>query len=195
MWLEKSNGFISQHQIILTYNCLISTRLSCIYSYPLVHLVSDISSILPGTQQTIIWKMPYVMYWKLVLCDHISVKFPSEYEHSLSRKIHLNRLSAIWPQCINSVRTSDTHMIYALVNLAIIGSHNCYSASSHYLNQCCLILKWVVRTCSKIWVKTRQFTLKNDFEIVAWETAAILSRPQCLNGGNYLFRSRSLVTL
>ena len=75
-------------------------------------------------------------------------------------------------------------MTHICVNkLTIIGSDNDWPAPSHYLNQCCNIVNWNLRNKLQ-WNLNRNsntFIQENAFEIVVCETAAIFSRPQCVN--------------
>ena len=67
--------------------------------------------------------------------------------------------------------------------LTIISSDNGLSPS-HYLNQCWEIVVWTTRNLLK-WNPNRNpyiFIQENAFENVVWEMAAILSRPQYVNG-------------
>ena len=69
--------------------------------------------------------------------------------------------------------------------LTIIGSDNgvAWTAPSHYLNQCWIIVNWTLRNKLQ-WNLNRNshiFIQENAFESVVCETAAILSQPQCVN--------------
>ena len=70
-------------------------------------------------------------------------------------------------------------------NLTIIGSDNGLRlpTPSHYQNQCWIIVNWTLRNKLQ-WNLNRNsniFIQENAFESVVCETAAILSRPQCVN--------------
>ena len=56
-------------------------------------------------------------------------------------------------------------------------------SASHYLNQCWVIVNWTLRNKLQ-WNLNRNsniFIQENALESVVWETADILSRPQCVN--------------
>ena len=77
--------------------------------------------------------------------------------------------------------------------LTIIGSDNgfvAWPAPSHYLNQCWIIVNWTLRNKLQ-WNLNRNsniFIQENAFESVVCETAAILSRPQCVKLNKLLNR-------
>ena len=58
-----------------------------------------------------------------------------------------------------------------------------WTAPSHYLKQCWIIVNWTLR--SKLqWNFSRNsniFIEENPFQNVVWKMVAILSRPQCVN--------------
>ena len=61
-----------------------------------------------------------------------------------------------------------------------------WPAPSHYLNQCWNIVNWTLGNKLQ-WNLDRSsyiFIHENAFEIVVWRKAAILSRPQCVNGAH-----------
>ena len=59
-----------------------------------------------------------------------------------------------------------------------------WPAPSHYLNQCWIIVNWTLRNKlqSNLNQNSKIFIQENAFESVVCETAAILSRPQYVNG-------------
>ena len=77
-------------------------------------------------------------------------------------------------------------------NLTIIGSYN-DQAPSHYLNQCCNIVKWASRNNIQWTANRKSYILiqENPIENVVWKMAAILSRLQCFKT-NKLFDAKPL---
>ena len=82
-------------------------------------------------------------------------------------------------------------------------SHHCFrqwlvacSAPSHYLNQCWLIVYWILSSKFQ-WNSNRNsniFIEENMYENIVCKMVAILSRPQCVNKGCIILSSsRQLV--
>ena len=86
--------------------------------------------------------------------------------------------------------THQGRVTHICVNkLTIIGSDNGLSPDRRqaYLNQCWIIVNWTLRNKLQ-WNLNRNsniFIQENAFESVVCETAAILSRPQCVKWANH----------
>ena len=82
-------------------------------------------------------------------------------------------------------------------NLTTIGSDNGLLPGrrrGHYLNQCWIIVNWTFRNKLQ-WNLNRNsniFIQENAFKSVVCETAAILSRPQCVNRNKTYSKSSDL---
>ena len=98
------------------------------------------------------------------------------------------KIYSCWVQPLKIFSVALTHWgrvthIY-VSKLTIIGSDNdvAWSAAFHYLNQYWIIVNWTLR--NKLpWNLNRNsniFIQENAFVSVVCETAAILSRPQCI---------------
>ena len=90
----------------------------------------------------------------------------------------LARYDNLWKQDqhneINSLRPSDHHWFRKWLVA--------WPAPSHYLNQCWVIVNWTFRNKLQWNLNGNSNILiqENAFESVVCETAAILSRPQCI---------------
>ena len=85
---------------------------------------------------------------------------------------------------INSLRPSDAYMRRWSNPHGFIWWLVAWSAPSHYLYQCWIIVNWALRkklqrNCNRIWYISIH---ENASENVIWTMAAILSRPQWMNG-------------
>ena len=96
----------------------------------------------------------------------------------------------IWcDKLLNSLRPSDAYMLQWANHHWFSSWLVAWSAPSHYLNQCWNIANWTIKDYIQ-WNRNQSsyiFTSENAFENVVYETAAILSRPQCVKmvGINY----------
>ena len=54
---------------------------------------------------------------------------------------------------------------------------------SHYVNQCRIIVNWILRNKFQWNLNRNSYIVihENEFDYVVWKTAAILSRPECVN--------------
>ena len=84
---------------------------------------------------------------------------------------------------LNSLRPSDAYMRRSSNRHWSREWLVAWSAPSHHLNQCWIIVNWTLR--NKLWWNRNRnsniFIQENAFESVVCETAAILSLPQCVN--------------
>ena len=132
-------------------------------------------------RHTIIWTNDDRFYWCIYASDGCCGLTTKENLLKFINNFYINYYANRW-HWTHWGRV--THICVG--NLTIIDFFVAWLAPSHYLNQCWNIVNWT--NTNKLQLNFNQnyniFIQENAFESFIWKTAAILSRPQCVNACN-----------